>query len=306
MDLPTFERKRLQLFSDNGFAGDSRRVTDRDGRSTYLIDGGDGPRPTILLHGGLSEASGWSLLAGQMPGHLIIPDRPGCGLSYRINYRRVDYRMAAADWLLDSIDELDADQVDLIGSSMGGFFAMAFATTHPDRVRRLVLVGAPAGLDRYIPLFPRLWGNSIIGPGVGKLVATMKSTEVLRSRVFPMLVAHPENLSLGFLQVALAAQKLPGAGVAAHTMLRSVLTMRGWRRQLMMRDDLAKLPVPTLFIWGDKDAFAPPSSGEDMVARMANAKIEIISDAGHLPHLDRPADVAAIITRFLANQEINF
>lgn len=82
--------------------------------------------------------------------------------------------------------------------------------------------------------------------------------------------------------------------------------MRGWRRQLMMRDDLAKLPVPTLFIWGDKDAFAPPSSGEDMVARMANAKIEIISDAGHLPHLDRPAAVAAIITRFLSSQEINF
>ncbi len=165
----------------------------------------------------------------------------------------------------------------------------------------MVLVGAPAGLDTYIPLFPRLWGNPVIGPVVGKLVATMKSTEVLRSRVFPILVAHPENLPLGFLQIALAAQKLPGAGVAAHTMPRSVLTMRGWRRQLMMREDLAKLPVPTLFVWGDKDAFAPPSSGEDMVARMADAKIEIIEDAGHLPFLEQPAAVAAIINRFLAS-----
>ncbi len=68
--------------------------------------------------------------------------------------------------------------------------------------------------------------------------------------------------------------------------------MRGWRRQLMMRDDLAKLPVPTLFLWGDKDVFAPPSSGQDMAARMRNARIEVIPDAGHLPHLDRPDTVA--------------
>ncbi len=301
MDLQTFERKRLQLFRDNDFVGDSQRVTDRDGRSTYLIGRGEGQHPTILLHGGLSEASIWCLLAERIPGNVIIPDRPGCGLSYRIDYRGLDYRMAAADWLLDLADGLDADQVDLVASSMGGFFAMAFATRHPDRVRRLVLVGAPAGLDTEIPLFPRLWGNPIIGSVIGKLVAKMKSPEELRKRVFPLLVAHPENLRLEFLEIGFAAQKLPGAGVAAHTMLRSALTMRGWRRQLMMRDDLAKLTVPTLFAWGDKDAFAPPSSGEDMVGRMADAKIEIIEDAGHLPFLDRPAAIAAIINPFLAS-----
>jgi pimeloyl-ACP methyl ester carboxylesterase len=301
MDLQTFERKRLQLFRDNGFAGESQRVTDRDGRSTYLIGRGEGQRPTILLHGGLSEASIWCLLAERIPGRVIIPDRPGCGLSYRIDYRGLDYRMAAADWLLDLADGLDADQVDLVASSMGGFFAMAFATRHPERVRRLVLTGAPAGLDTELPLFPRLWGNPIIGSVIGKLAAKTKSPEDLRKRVFPLLVAHPESLSLEFLEIGLAALNLPGAGVAAHTMLRSVTTMRGWRRQLMMRDDLAKLPVPTLFVWGDKDAFAPPSSGEDMVARMANAEIEIIEDVGHLPFLDQPATIAAIINPFLAS-----
>lgn len=53
-----------------------------------------------MIHGGLSEASEWSLLAGKLPGRVIIPDRPGCGLSYPIDYRGVDYRQAAADWLL--------------------------------------------------------------------------------------------------------------------------------------------------------------------------------------------------------------
>lgn len=183
MDSPTFERKRLELFANAGFVGESRRVTDREGREIYLVGSGEGQRPTILLHGGLSEASGWFLLAGRMPGHVVVPDRPGCGLSYRIDYRGLDFRMAAADWLLDLVDGLGADQVDLVGNSLGGFFAMAFATLHPDRVRRLVLVGAPAGLDREIPLFPRLWGNPIIGSLIGKLVAKTKSPEAMRARV---------------------------------------------------------------------------------------------------------------------------
>ncbi|MGH2805260.1 MAG: alpha/beta fold hydrolase, partial [Thermoleophilaceae bacterium] len=73
-------------------------------------------------------------------------------MSYPIDYREVDYRGAAAEWLLDLLDAIDADQVDLVGNSMGGFFSMAFAIAHPHRVRRLVLVGAPAGLDRDLPL----------------------------------------------------------------------------------------------------------------------------------------------------------
>lgn len=299
MDLTLFERKRLQLFAANGFAGESRRLVDRDGRETYMIVYGEGSHPTILLHGGLSEAGEWCLLAGRIPGRIIIPDRPGCGLSYRIDYRHVDFRTDATDWLLNLMDGLAADQADLIANSMGGFFAMAFATAHPNRVRRLVLVGAPAGLDTEIPLFPRLWGNPVIGPIVGKLVAKMKSPEALRRRVFPTLVAHPEKVPNEYLEVALAAQKLPGAGVAAHTMLSAALTMRGWRRELMMRDDLAKLRLPTLFIWGDKDAFAPPSSGKDMVAKMADARIEIIADAGHKPYFDQPAATAALINPFL-------
>ena len=256
MDHSTFERRRLQLFADNGFAGASRRVTDRDGHTTYLIERGDGQHPTLLLHGGMAEASVWSLSAAPLDGHVIIPDRPGCGLSYRIDYRRTDFRMAAADWLLDLVDGVQADQVDLVGNSMGGYFAMAFATRYPDRARRLVLVGAPAGLDTEIPLLPRLWGNPIVGSVVSKIVAKIKSAEDLRKRVFPMLVAHPEALPLEFLEIALAAQKIFGAGVAAHTMLRSVLTMRGWRRHMLMRDALAELAVPSLFVWGDK-AFAP-------------------------------------------------
>ena len=292
-----FERDRLALFARYGFQAESRWVRDREGRPTNLLVHGDGAHPTVLMHGGLSLAGEWARLAGRVPGHVVIPDRPGCGLSYPVDYRQVDYRKAAADWLSDVLDGIGAEQVDLVGSSMGGFFSIAFAVAHPDRVRRLVLVGAPAGLDRRIPLFVRLWGNPVIGPLLIRAGLTApRDGEALRDRVFArLLVAHAEEVPRDILDLAVAAQALPGVERSSHTMLRAVATLRGWRRDLAMRDALAGLQVPTRFLWGAADAFAPPSSGREMAARMPDAAIDVIPETGHLPHLERPEVVADAI-----------
>ncbi|MGF1470403.1 MAG: alpha/beta fold hydrolase [Rubrobacteraceae bacterium] len=305
-DLAAFERQRLALFARYGFEGESRWVADRKGRRTYMIGRGEGSCPTVLVHGGLSQAGEWALLAGRLPGPVIVPDRPGCGLSYPIDYRDVDYRTAAASWLLDLVDGIGAEQVDLVGNSMGGFFSMAFALAYPDRVRRLVLTGAPAGLDQHIPLFLRLWGNPITGPLMTRLGITVPpNTEALRKRVFStLLVAHPEKVPRDVLEISLAGMaSIPGTGLTSYSILRTVTNLRGWRPRLMMREDMARLPVPTLFVWGAADAFAPPSSGQEMVARMPDAHVEVVSSSGHLPYLDRPDAVADSITGFLAPAE---
>jgi pimeloyl-ACP methyl ester carboxylesterase len=124
--------------------------------------------------------------------------------------------------------------------------------------------------------------------------------EVLRNRFFArFLVAHPENLPLQFLELAIQGALLPGIDKTTYTMLRSVTTIRGWRRKLMLREEMAKLPIPILFLWGESDKFAPPSSGQDLVKRMPDAKIEIISDAGHIAYLDQPEIIADRINNFL-------
>lgn len=277
-------------------------------RQTYAIvntvDRNDTACPTILIHGGLSEAGEWFALARHLAGGIVIADRPGCGLSYRVDYSGYDgthYRRAAETWLDGLIGGLGARRVNIVANSMGGYFAIAFASANPERLRKLVFVGAPAGLDRPIPLFLRLWGNPIVGRRIGKMALAMDSSEAIRKRVFPMLSAHPERILADFLKVALAAQKLPGAELAARSMLRTVLDWRGWRKSMMMRDVLAAIDVPTLFVWGDRDAFAPPSSGEDMVSRMPDARIEVMRDVGHLPHVDQPDTVGRVIADFLSD-----
>jgi pimeloyl-ACP methyl ester carboxylesterase len=297
--LAEFERNRLALFARRGFDGESRLVTDAEGNSTYVIGRGTDPCPTVLVHGGLSQAGEWFSLAGLIPGHVIVPDRPGCGLSYPIDYRKIaDFRQAAVAWLLDLLDGIGADQVDLVGNSMGSFFAMAFAIAHPRRVRRLVLVGAPLGLgDMRAPLFMRLWGLPITGPLISKL--TFSDPEKLRKQVYPLLVAHPETVPLDFLELDIAQAKIPGVGRTSYTMLRALITWRGMRPELILREEMTRLPTPTLFVWGDADAFVSPSVGREVAAAMPDARIEVLPDTGHLPHIERPEAVAGAINGFL-------
>jgi pimeloyl-ACP methyl ester carboxylesterase len=291
-----FERDRLALFSRWGVEGQSRRIPDRRGRETYAVAVGDAS-PTVLVHGGLSDASEWALLAGGLDRPLVIPDRPGYGLSYRIDYRKLDFRRDAADWLLELTSGLGVETIDLLGASMGGFFALAFATAHPERVRRLVLLGAPVGLFRDAPLFLRLWGNPI----VGRLISRMKmpDAETLRKRAYSGLVAHPERIPVEVLEVALAAGALPGTALTTRTMLHAVTSLRGLRPAVWMGDDIVHLEVPTLFLWGDHDGQAPPSIGAEFSRRMPEAELTIVDDAGHMPHLDQPDNVATLVRRFL-------
>jgi pimeloyl-ACP methyl ester carboxylesterase len=147
------------------------------------------------------------------------------------------------------------------------------------------------GLDRGgIPLILRLWGNPIIGPVVGRI--RISDPEAWRRQVFGGLVAHPEAVPREMLTMAIAADGIPGAKLAAHSMLRKVLNMRGVRPNIMLRSDMAHLRAPTLFVWGDRDAYAPPSSGQSLARQMPHARVEIIADAGHMPQLDQPNAVA--------------
>ena len=66
-------------------------------------------------------------------------------------------------------DGLGVEKINLIGASMGGFFAMVFASAHPERVRMLGLLGAAPGLHQGFPLFLRLYANPIIGRLISRI-----------------------------------------------------------------------------------------------------------------------------------------
>lgn len=307
MDAAKFERDRLALFAANGFAGESRWLEDASGRKTYaLVRKTSASEPTTLvIHGGLAEASVYHTLAAHLPGKVVIPDRPGHGLTDTVDYTGVDYQRAAAEWMLGVVDALGERQVDLVGNSMGGYFCLAFALAHPERVRRLALIGAPAGVDRELPMFLRLWGRPIIGSLISKMIGGMKEPEEFRTKVLGPMLAQPERMSLEALQVGMAGGTKPNWHPMARSMIRAVSDMGGWRPEMNIREAVAKLDVPTLIAWGDKDNFAPPSSGEDLARRMPNARFEILENAGHLVQLDVPEACGRAVTRFFRDDLVS-
>lgn len=297
--MQTFEARRLQLFRDSGFLG--RGIWMHDPRldfRTYAIRRGDGPCPTVLIHGGMAEASVWYRLAPYLDGPVVIPDRPGHGLSGDIDYTGIDYAAHAVAWLDGVVEALGLAQVDLVGNSMGGYFAIVYALARPSRVRSLVLAGAPAGVDRKLPRFIHLWRMPITGHAIGAAIRRTRDPEQIRRRGLGSMCTHPERVSDRALEVQALSTDRPRWNATIRSMLRACSDFGGWRKRLSIRDAMATLEVPTLFAWGDRDSFSPPSSGQAIAEHMANARVEVLYDAGHLPQLDQPEALAAAIRRF--------
>ena len=116
----------------------------------HVIECGSG-EPLLMVHGGNGVGAHWIPLMERLVGwRMIVPDRPGCGLTDGFLYDGVDMRAQGV------LDALEVESASIIGNSMGGYFALCFALAHPERVRRLVLAGGPAGSGRAASPVPPL------------------------------------------------------------------------------------------------------------------------------------------------------
>lgn len=295
-----FEDMRLDWMADHGLEAISTWITDGAGRQIYAMESGRGDCPKILVHGGLSEGSEWWPLAGRMEGRVVIPDRPGCGLTYLPIPHRDSFRDDAVRWLDDVVDALGVPQVDLIGNSLGGYTSLVYALVHPGRVRRLALVGAPAGLFRKVPFFVRLWGNPVAGQIISRRPIT--DPEKMRAVFQQILAVHADRIPRRALEVMVAGAALPGVGRYAFQMLREVTNLRGIPPHLLIASELTALQTPTLFVWGEEDAFGVPADADRVWERMPSARLRAVPDAGHLPQMDQPDAVAEAVAGFLSDE----
>jgi pimeloyl-ACP methyl ester carboxylesterase len=86
-----------------------------------LLSGSPNGDATVLVHGGVGFTIEWADIAARLDGPVVIPDRPGFGLSDPHDYRQIDFRADAARWLRELTERLGAEQIDLVAGSMGGF-----------------------------------------------------------------------------------------------------------------------------------------------------------------------------------------
>ena len=293
-----FEQHRLELFKSHGFEASTAWFSNAEGHRTAAVVGGEGELPVLLIHGVLNDAGEWALIAGNLSERLVIPDWPGCGLSDAVPVGPVGFRRFGVEWLTALVDALGAEQVDIVGSSMGGYLGCVFALAQPERVRRLVQIGSEFGLVRGAPMFFRL----LVTPGLGRFMLSRqpKDAEANRKQVFSHLVRHPDRIPVDMLEHDLAVTALPCAVDSATEVLRALAhPLTGTRPSVMIRDELAGLKVPTLYLWGTKDNFLQPDKVQQAFQQATTVRFRMVDDGGHLLTWEAPDLVANAITEFL-------
>jgi pimeloyl-ACP methyl ester carboxylesterase len=270
------------------------------GGETQVMELGAGS-PLLLIHGGLASGFYWApILPALARNHrAIVVDLPGHGLADPFDYRGVDPLTYARTFLGDLLDALAPPTVDIVANSLGGLWSAAFALERPDRVSRLALVGAAAGVTRWIPFQLRVLGLPVVGQALGRRLMVNPSREANRRFWGQILVAHPERLDDALLDahIAHALRNID----SMLSLAGSVAAIGGLRRHLVLGAHWEQLRPPTLILCGERDAFMRPDTWAiwaEFAARNAQLRVARLPDAGHLPWLDDPERVAEEIERF--------
>jgi pimeloyl-ACP methyl ester carboxylesterase len=278
-------------------AGVRGRFIGGPSRRVHVIEAGDGP-PVVHLHGDSTSSLSHLMLLEHMTGvRSYLVDRPGRGLSDPGDVPRNSFRPHAVQFMEDVLDELHLESAVLAGASGGGTWAVWYALDRPERVRGLVMLGSvPMLPGARIPLGIRLMATPMLGdvlartvqPGRAMLLRLMSSVGEGDT-----ILRHPD-----LLDALLDAAHDPVATRANVAEFQALLSPLGTRSATRIRpDDLRRLAVPTLMIWGDHDPVVSVTDARAAADLIPEARL-VVLPAGHVPQLGNPERVAALMEEF--------
>lgn len=236
----------------------------------------------VCVHGFCQSSAYWAptldLLAALGAG-AVAPDLPGFAGSAQ---EGGPYTMPGlADALAAFLDARGLTQVVLVGGSMGGVVAQHFALRHPNRLLRLLLVAT---------------GAATADPAGALAKADVMATGPWNEETVTPIVA-------GFFYKAQPADKLAAyRAIALQAAQPAALEAMRSNASLRTLDDLGRIAVPVMIVQGRHDRARTPEHGAEMRARLPNAVLHVIEDAGHTPQLEQPDAFHAVALLFLLGQ----
>jgi triacylglycerol lipase len=247
------------------------------GRAIRYYDIGEGP-PLVLIHGIGGDADQWAFVFGALSAanRVIAFDLLGFG---RSDKPAIDYRVEGYVEFLDRLlRAIGIHRSAVLGHSFGGWIAAEFALRFPECVEKLVLVDA-AGIDAGAAEIP--------------IDLNVSSRRAMRE-AFEFMFHDQAFASDALVDLAYALHLERGDGYAIRSALA---TLADPREKLDAR--LSELRVPTLLVWGERDALTPVAMAREFHRRIAGSRLELIPECGHLPPLEKAAEFARAVTRFL-------
>lgn len=248
-----------------------------NGVRLHICQQGRGP-VALFVHGFPLDASMWIEQIDALSDlrRCISLDLRGFGRSSPVTGAPLTMDQHADD-LAGVLDLVSEEEADVIGLSMGGYVALAFAERHPDRLRSLALLDTKPGADSE-------------EAKAGRDAMAERLVEDGR-------VAVAEAMQTGLLG--------PDASVAAQARLRTMVeacryeTIVGALSGMRDRPDrtavLSSVTVPAAVIVGEQDTVTPPAEAQFMANELPDAVLTVIAGAGHMTPIEQPAATSAAL-----------
>ena len=249
-------------------------------RLRYLELGQGGGVPVLLVHGFGADLNTWMFTQPALAAtrRVVALDLPGHGGSAK------DVGAGDSEGLADAVEgalgALGIERVHLAGHSMGGAVAALAALRRPGRVASLTLI-ASAGLGPEI--------NASFIDGFVRASRRREATEALG-----LLVDDPALVSRTMVEDVLRYKRLDGVSAALAKIAEAWFA--GGRQSLDLTGRIAMLAMPVQLVWGRNDRVIPVAQAEALTARLP---VHIVDAAGHLPHMEKTAEVNRLIGQFI-------
>jgi pimeloyl-ACP methyl ester carboxylesterase len=243
------------------------------GRDQLIHTAGDGP-PLLWLHGLFGFDDSDPLVRALAGSHRVIaPVAPGVAdVSELVDIADVHELAQHYD---DILVALGLDTVTVAGHSFGAMIGAELAARRPQAVSRLVLL-SPLGL----------WDDE-------------RPVEDVFAVPYPqmpeVLYADPARAA-GSTDVEGNVERLVALAQAMTTVAKFLWPIPDRR----LRTRLYRITPRTLVVFGEQDAFVPPSYADDFVAGLPDARSAIVPGAGHMLQVEQPDEVIRVVTEFLA------
>jgi pimeloyl-ACP methyl ester carboxylesterase len=265
---------------------------DVDGVRVHYQEAGDEHAPAmILIHGFASSTLVWSKVFLKLAdaGYRVIAlDMLGYG--YSAKPRKGEYTIAGqAKLLMRLLDRLGIPRAIFVGSSYGGAVAATCALDYPDRVEKLILVGAVNNNRPLAFTLMRLFGSPVFGDVVSPPL--IGSRRLLRRRMKRVYDRHSWALD----ERRVDARHLPLRAAGTHRAI--IRTVRSWDAERISRD-AHLIKQPALLLWGENDLDIPLADGERLHAQIPGSRLIVFLNCGHIPHEEYPEAFTKIVTDF--------
>ena len=234
---------------------------------------GSGP-VALFVHGFPLDSTMWLDQIADLSDirRCVAPDLRGFGGSTPTTEADLSMERHAND-MVAFLDALEIDRVDLVGFSMGGYIALAFAERHPNRLRSLAMVDTKSAPDSEA-------GREGRDAAAARVTADGRSA--LASDLIGVLLDESASLWTR-ARFRTMVEATPTETIVA--------ALKGMRDRPDRTSVLAGLPVPVAVIVGESDAPTPVSEADQM-ASTAGGRLTVIPDAGHMAPIEQPSLVA--------------